>query len=121
MIERGGIYLANLNPNKGCEPGKTRPVVVMQADALNEVDHPTIIVLPLTTQLVPDAYPLRFNLLARGNLKKESDILCDQLRAVTTARVTSKKLLQLTAEELIAIEQQIKLILDFSEGNEAIL
>jgi len=115
MIERGGVYLANLNPTKGSEPGKTRPVVVMQANALNEVNHPTVIVLPLTTQLVEQANPLRFRLLAQGYLKKESDILCDQLRAITIARVSSKKLLQLGSEDLIAIEQQIKLILDFSE------
>ena len=73
MIERGGVYLANLNPNKGCEAGKTRPVVVMQANALNEINHPTVIILPLTTQLIAGTYPLRFRLLAQGDLKKESD------------------------------------------------
>ena len=71
--------------------------------------------MPHTTQLVEQAYPLRFRLLAQGLLKKESDILCDQLRAITIARVSSKKLLQLGPKDLIAIEQQIKLILDFSE------
>lgn len=109
------VYLANLNPNKGSEPGKTRPVVVMQANALNEVKHPTVIILPFTTHLVEQAYPLRFRLLAQGDLQKESDILCDQLRAITIARVSPKKLLQLSPEDLITIEQQVKLILDFNE------
>ncbi len=111
MVERGGVYLANLNPNKAREPGKIRPVVVIQADALNEVDHPTIIVVPLTTRLVEDAFPLRLRLLPRGGLRMESDAMCDQLRAITTMRITSKKLLNLDAEELKAIEKQISLIL----------
>ena len=115
MIERGGVYLANLNPNKGREPGKTRPVVIIQANALNEVNHPTVIVLPLTTQLVEKAYPLRFRLLPKDGLKKESDVLCDQLRAITIERISSKKLLQLAFKDLIIIERQIKLILGFHE------
>jgi len=113
MIERGGVYLANLNPNKGSEPGKVRPVVIIQANALNTIKHPTVIVLPLTTQLVSDAYPLRFSLSARDKLKKDSDILCDQIRAITTTRITSGKLLQLSVEELTSIEQQIKIVLGF--------
>ena len=50
ILERGGIYLANLNPAKHDEPGKIRPVLVVQANALNQVDHPTVVVLPLTTR-----------------------------------------------------------------------
>ena len=34
-FQRAGIYLANLNPNKGNEPGKLRPVLVVQHDWLN--------------------------------------------------------------------------------------
>jgi mRNA interferase MazF len=116
MIERGGVYLANLNPNKGSEPGKVRPVVIIQANALNTIKHPTVIVLPLTTQLVSEAYPLRFSLPARGKLKKDSDILCDQISAITTTRITSDKLLQLSNEELTTIEQQIKVVLDFDDS-----
>ncbi|MCP5464500.1 MAG: type II toxin-antitoxin system PemK/MazF family toxin [Deltaproteobacteria bacterium] len=29
-IKRGHLYLANLNPSKGTEAGKTRPVLVVQ-------------------------------------------------------------------------------------------
>ncbi len=46
ILERGGIYLANLNPAKHDEPGKIRPVLVIQTDALNQVEHPTVVVLP---------------------------------------------------------------------------
>ncbi len=113
MIERGGVYLANLNPNKAKEPGKVRPVIVIQTNVLNEVDHPTVIVVPLTTKIIEDTFPLRFRLLPRGELKKESDAMCDQLRAITTQRITSNKLLQRDNEELKEIEKQICLILQF--------
>lgn len=114
MFERGGIYLANLNPNKGSEPGKTRPIIVFQADALNEVNHPTVIILPLTSQLIEQAYPLRFRLLAKDNLKQDSDILCDQIRAISLSRLQPTKLLQLNSRQLIAIEKQVAHILDFN-------
>jgi len=114
MFERGGIYLANLNPNKGTEPGKTRPVVIFQANALNEVHHPTVIILPLTTQLIEQAYPLRFRILASDALKKDSDILCDQIRAISLSRLQPTKLLQLSLKQLLTIEKQVAHILEFS-------
>ena len=68
MFKRGGIYLANLNPAKGFEPGKTRPVLVVQSDLLNSTEHKTVVVLPLTSQLVDEAFPLRFTINKQDNL-----------------------------------------------------
>ena len=113
VLERGAIYLANLNPNKGLEPGKVRPIVVIQNNALNEVEHPTVIVLPLSSQLVDQSYPLRLRLAARDNLQSDSDILCDQIRAIARSRITSEKLTQLSLVELLQMEDQLRIILDF--------
>jgi len=49
MRKRGEIWLANLNPRRGTEPGKTRPVVFVQAQALLDAEHPWTLVVPLTT------------------------------------------------------------------------
>ena len=114
ILKRGGIYLANLNPTKGSEPGKVRPVLVMQNDWLNEVQHVTVIVLPLTTVLVDNAEPLRFRLPARDKLQKTSDVLCDQIRALDLRRITSECLTTLTPAEQVAIEQNLKQILSLS-------
>jgi mRNA interferase MazF len=114
ILECGGVYLANLNPNKGNEPGKVRPVAVIQSNALNEIEHPTIIILPLSTQLVAQSFPLRFRLKARDELRQDSDILCDQVRAITGTRITSTKLTQLTIAELLQVEEQVRIVLDFS-------
>jgi mRNA-degrading endonuclease toxin of MazEF toxin-antitoxin module len=34
MPERGEVWLANLNPRRGTEAGKTRPVLIVQTRAL---------------------------------------------------------------------------------------
>jgi len=113
MFERGSIYLAKLYPTKGHEPGKTRPVLVVQSDMLNEVEHTTIIVIPLTTQLIEGAYPLRYRIDRRQKLDKTSDLLCDQIRALDINRLLPEKLASLSEREMLEVEQQVELILDF--------
>ena len=69
MFKKGEIYLARLNPRKGNEVGKIRPVFIYQTDMLNEIGHPTTIVLPLSTHLIDEAYPLRYRVTSRDALK----------------------------------------------------
>ena len=102
--KRGGVYLVNLNPSKGTEPGKIRPCIVMQSDLLNDVEHPSTIVLPLTTQLIDDAAPLRYRLTSREGLKYDSDVMLDQTRTVDNRRISGNMLTNLTYEEMGRIE-----------------
>ena len=88
-IERGAIWLADLNPGKGTEPGKTRPVLVVQSQTLLDAGHPSTLVIPLTTNLVDDSEPLRLRVKAFARLKHDSDLLIDQLRAIDNRRLTS--------------------------------
>ena len=37
MPDRGEVWVADLNPRQGTEPGKTRPALIVQAQALLEV------------------------------------------------------------------------------------
>ena len=87
-IERSWVYLANLEPRQGSEPGKTRPVLVLQTDLLNGIGHPSTIVIPLTARVIDDAYPLRVRIAAgsRG-FRADSDILIDQIRAIDNRRL----------------------------------
>jgi mRNA interferase MazF len=112
MFKKGEIYLARLNPKKGNEVGKLRPVLIYQTNLLNECLHPTSIVLPLSTVLIDDAYPLRYRILKRDMLKKDSDILCDQIRAIDNTRIISDVLTRLTQKEIFEIDKQVKIILD---------
>ena len=115
MIERGVVYLAKLNPAKGEEPGKIRPVLVLQTDLLNSVGHTTVIILPLTTRLVDDVTPLRLRITRREKLKSDSDILCDQIRAIDRNRIVGEGLARLSEKELLQVETMVKLILDFED------
>ncbi len=113
MFNRGSIYLAKLYPSKGHEPGKTRPVLVLQTNMLNHIGHTTVIIVPLTTQLIEGAYPLRYSISGRDDLKEDSQLLCDQIRAIDVNRLISEPLATLSKYEMIEVEQQIQAILDF--------
>ena len=113
MFDRGSIYLAKLYPSKGNEIGKTRPVLVLQTNMLNHVGHTTVIIVPLTTQCVDDAYPLRFSIQKREQLKQTSDLLCDQLRAIDINRLLPTKIASLSKDEILAVESQVQIVLGF--------
>ena len=80
------VYTADLNPRFGTEPGKVRPVVVVQTNLLNE-DHPSTIVCPITTKVLPEAAILRIHLKkGEAGLEKDSDIIVDQIRSIDNKR-----------------------------------
>ena len=94
MLKQGQIWLANLNPGKGSEPGKIRPVLIVQGQSLLDAQHPSTLIIPLTTNLIDDAEPLRIRVKAQGKLKQDSDLLVDQLRAIDNRRLSEGPLLQ---------------------------
>lgn len=85
-VRRGLLYLANLNPRAGTEPGKVRPVLVVQTDLLNEAGHPSTWVLPCTTRVSGESL-LRVVLPRRiaGNLE-DCEVMIDQSRAIDNTR-----------------------------------
>jgi mRNA interferase MazF len=85
-IRKFHVYLADLNPRMGTEPGKTRPVVVLQTDLLND-EHYSTVICPVTTNVIKESSILRIHLNANEcGLKKNSDILVDQIRAIDNRR-----------------------------------
>lgn len=103
------IWLADLNPTVGTEAGKTRPVVIIQTDLLNDT-HLSTIVCPITTNVKPEAEILRVH-LKKGQLTKLSDILVDQPRAIDNKRFI-KKLGKLTIEQRSQLKENLKIVLD---------
>ncbi len=85
-IRRGALYLADLSPRLGTEPGKVRPVLVIQTDLLNGVGHPSTWVLPCTTRLSGENL-LRVS-LPRGiaGNRQECEVMIDQSRAIDNRR-----------------------------------
>lgn len=115
MRKRGEVWLADLNPRRGTEPGKTRPVVIVQAQALLDAGHPSTLIVPLTTQLVADAAPLRIRIPAAGKLKRDSDALVDQVRAIDNARLVQGPLSRLQPPLLTALDRALLDVFDLPQ------
>ena len=108
-IRQFDIWLANLNPGKGTEPGKIRPVVIVQTDLLNET-HLSTLICPITSNVRDEIELLRVH-LAKNQLEKQSDILVDQLRAIDNSRLISR-VGKLTKKQQEKLKQNIRLVLD---------
>jgi mRNA interferase MazF len=108
-IKQFDIWLADLNPSRGTEPGKTRPVVIIQTDLLND-QHLSTIICPITTNIQPEIELLRVH-LRKSQLDKPSDILVDQIRAIDNKRLL-QKLGRLTAVQINTLKHNIQIVLD---------
>ena len=91
-LRRGEVWAVDFEPQTHRqEPEKKeRPALIIQTDALNEAGHPTTIVVPGTSQvgaLPPgDNFPLRVRIQKTADLKHDTDLLIDQVRAISNAR-----------------------------------
>lgn len=111
-IKQFEIWIADLNPQLGTEPGKTRPVLVVQTNLLNKIPHPSTIICPLTTNITKQSEILRVHLKkGTANLNQACDIMIDQLRAIDNKRLTKK--IGVLPENLIKlVTENIQIVLD---------
>ena len=110
-IRQFDIWIADLEPQRGTETGKVRPVLVVQTNLLNN-EHPSTVVCPITTNVEKDSDILRVH-IRKGiaNLKIESDIMIDQIRAIDNRRLLNK-IGELTKELQLKVKENIKIIID---------
>ena len=86
MIQRGDVFLVNLDPVIGSEVGKTRPAVVLQNELANRTS-PTVTVIPISTK-VERVFPFQVLIPeGEGGLTRESNVLCEQIRTLSTKRL----------------------------------
>ena len=106
-IRRGSLYLADFEPRLGTEPGKVRPVLVIQTDLLNEAGHPSTWILPCTTRLVGENL-LRVS-LPRGiaGNREECEVMIDQSRAIDNRRFV-RELQSLPRRILREVEEKLR-------------
>ncbi len=110
-MRRGEIWLGNLNPNRGAEIGKVRPVLIVQADFLIAQGDPTVIVLPLTTQVRASKEPLHVTITARDELTETCQVMPEQPRTLDRKRLIEGPLTRLTEEELRNVERSLVAVL----------
>jgi mRNA interferase MazF len=91
-VYRGELWWANLDPSVGDEPGKKRPVLVLQTNYLIEIGYTTVLSVSLTSQnRKRDQLPFSvFFPKGYANLRENSWVLCDQLRSLAIERFDSK-------------------------------
>lgn len=84
-MKRYDIRWAARDPVAGAEMAKTRPVVIVSLDALNERLQ-TVTICPLTSQLHPG---WRTRLAVRVG-RRDAEIAVDQIRTVSKTRLGAK-------------------------------
>jgi len=111
-IKQFEIWIADLNPQIGTEPGKKRPVLVIQTNLLNKIPHPSTIICPITTNVQKDADILRVH-IKKGvtKLHENCDILIDQIRAIDNKRLVNK-VGDLPADLIDKVKENILIVLD---------
>ena len=88
-VKRWSIYRANLDPVIGSEQGKSRPVLVISDDEINNLLN-IVNVIPITTrkkqrQIYPNEVLLPANSFGLSN---ESIVLCHQIRTIDKQRLS---------------------------------
>lgn len=112
-VRRGHLYSADLNPRFGTEPGKVRPVLVLQTDLING-EHPSTLVCCLTTRTRPEVEVLRVHLKkGEAGLSRDSDVMIDQIRAIDN-RMLKREIGKLSPRRLEEVEEKIGIVLDLS-------
>ena len=100
-----------MEPQRGTVTGKVRPVLIVQTNLLNN-EHPSSVVCPITTNVQKDSEILRVHIKkGTSNLKVESDIMIDQIRAIDNRRLVNK-IGELTKDLQTLVKDNIKIILD---------
>jgi len=89
-IEKGDIFLANLEPIEGHEQGGVRPVLVIQNNLYNKYS-PVIIIAAITSRIFSKEFPTNiFISKEESQLDKDSTILLNQIRTIDKKRIMKK-------------------------------
>jgi len=110
--KQGEVWVADLNPRIGTEPGKRRPVLVVQTDLLNAAAHPSTIVCPITSSVRQDAEILRVHIPeGTAGLESDCDVMIDQVRSIDNRRLV-KKTGRLPDDLAKLVRENLRIIMD---------
>lgn len=111
-VKRGEVWWADLEEPRGSSPGSRRPVVIVQDDLLTESRLSTVMVVPLTTNLLR-AEAIGNVLLppSATGLRKASVALVCQVLTVDKAFLT-ERVGGLARRSAQALDEGLRLALD---------
>ena len=110
MIWRGEVYYVDLGRPVERRPAFRRPAVVVSVDILNNGPGGLVAVVPITTA----GYGLRSHVELEpeaSGLDHTSYARCDQLRAVSVVRLSSRQGM-IGPDQMQAIDQALRFVLD---------
>ena len=99
-ILRGDIRWADLNPVRGNEQARLRPVLIISHDVFNARSG-TVIAVAITSQPQRAGFPLTLELASPG-LPKHSWVKISQIRTLSVERI-GKKIAVASPEELVQV------------------
>jgi len=90
-MTRGELWWADFGLPFGSEPGYKRPVLIIQNDFFNNSRINTIIVIPLTTNLLLAEAPGNILITKKeSKLKKDSVMVISQIEVIDRKRLVEK-------------------------------
>lgn len=112
-MRRGDVFLADLDPARGSEASKRRPVVVVSHDALNRtaeaLGRGVVTVVPLTSNVaVVHAFQVLVPAAAAG-LDRPSKAQAEQVRAIAVERLGPRPVGALPPVLLAALDDALRL------------
>lgn len=85
-IFRGQVYFIDLGERIGSEQSGMRPVVIVQNDTGNR-HSPTVIVVPITSQIKKADMPTHISLRSGHGLEEDSIALCEHVNTIDKQRL----------------------------------
>lgn len=105
-IRTGDIYMANMEPVRGSEQGKKRPVIVFQNPSLAQFTS-TVLCIPLTSNMKRIGLPgTCFIKQGDGGLPQDSIALAFQMRALDSSRL-GKRIGQVSSATIEALADAV--------------
>jgi mRNA interferase MazF len=109
-IQRGDVFLANLDPTIGVEIKKTRPVIVVSNNMINRYSQ-LVIIIPLTTNIARLSPSHVLISKPEGGVDRDSKALTEQIRAMDKQRLIAK-IGTLSERYVLLVEEAIRNSLD---------
>jgi mRNA interferase MazF len=100
-LKQAEIWLADLEPVKGSEQGKTRPIVIISGNQMN-TNFPVIIACPLSSSIKNFEGCVIIPKTKSNGLQIDSEIISFQVRTISKERLI-KKMGIITNAQLLSV------------------
>jgi mRNA interferase MazF len=110
LPSRGDVWRVDLEPVRGHEQGRSRPVLIVSNDIFNHGAIGLVTIVPITSKPRPIRTWLRIT-PPQGGLTQPSFIICDQVRTISKDRL-GKRFGAVSPPVLAEVERRLKFLLD---------